>query len=177
MNWLQESLDKINNSLSEIEEEKAKAAKEAREERRTRAANATVTVGELSESKVWTISTKEIHACAKMKSKLQNYTPISAIQRQVLSYLEPTYCEELKYKQLGDSNLGHRLDRYVKASKYWEVRTTGLEKEDGQHIKWVFAQNDEMGAVICFYRNNYIVCSQSSHENIMKEIEGRELKK
>ena len=65
------------------------------------------------------------------------------------------------------------LNSYIDASTYWKKRSTSLNIPNKRDVKWVFAENEDMASVICMFRGWYIICTESSHKNIMNNMEGK----
>ena len=170
--WIQKTLDIINLDLNIMESKKREEAREERENHRIR----NIFSGTLEESKVWWITLKEKTALEAMADKLIGYVPQHVIQQSVLKFLNKQHYLKDKYKKISKiskDNASTKIDAYIDASQYWNKKTTQIKRPDGSIVKWVFAVNDEMESVICKYRDFFIITTKSSHENIMREIEGR----
>ncbi len=185
-NWLQTSLDGINKGLAQMEYDKAteiraekRRAQAASDMAQIRAKSACLFIGEISDSKVWSTTLEEKKAMNEMRDKLVTYRSRHAVQASVLGYLKPQKDENGKvprqYKQIlrNDSEHIKDLETYIDASEYWKKRSTQIITPSGQKVKWTFAINTQFQAVICRYRGWFIVTSISSHDNIMKELEGK----
>ena len=170
MNWLTKSLDDINKDLQNLEHIKALDIKEAELRRRE---DIYTPGSKLSQSTVWSLTKKEHDTCKDMSAKLMGYRAQHGVQRSVLQYLQVGFFQTIKYKIINANSSD--IDTYINASKYWKKRSTMLERENKRNVTWVFAENKQMQAIICNYRDNFIVCSMSSHENIMREVEGKEM--
>ena len=179
MNWIQESINRINNEMSTAEKRKAldliELLKKAKE-----TANDELFRGSLLTSRVWNHTDAELIAVMEMRESLSNYNPQHAVQKRVLRYLrkENNLNSERHYSRVMEAKArdsSDAVDEYINKSKYWEKKTVDLVSRDKKNVKWVFAINKQMQAVICKYRGWFICTSISSHENIMRELEGREL--
>ncbi len=171
MNWLTKSLDDINKDLQNLEHMKALNIKKAILKEREEAIFAVDS--NLEDSIVWSLTKEEYDACELMANKLSSYRATHTVQKNVLAYLKLEYFRDRKYKKIR-ANI-EDIDAYVSASQYWHKRNTILKRIYKNDVRWVFAINNEMKAVICKYQDQFIVCSISSHENIMREVEGKDM--
>ena len=78
-----------------------------------------------------------------------------------------------RYMKLYKENEQSDLDTYIDKSSFWEKKNTILEARSGKNIRWVFAENPDMKAIICLFRGWFIITTESSHKNIMNYIEGK----
>ncbi|MCD6151310.1 MAG: hypothetical protein J7J70_06645 [Deltaproteobacteria bacterium] len=176
MNWLSTSLNNINDDLRILEADKKLEQISTEKHNKKNILTRDLFTGTVEQSKVWSLTLKEKTAMEKMSRKLSGYKSVSITQASVLSFLNAAYYKHLKHKKLAkmtNVSASDSINKYIKASVYWTKKSTNIIREYGKEVKWVFAVNEEMQAVICRYREWFIVTSISSHENIMREIEGK----
>ena len=110
----------------------------------------------------------------EMRNGLRGYNPKHATQKKVLEFLIPMARDGKGYMKIfKDEDNKNNLDEYINKSAYWHKKSTYLGPPMGKTTKWVFAQNHDMKAIICLFRGWFIVCTKSSHDNIMNHIEGK----
>ncbi|RLF26900.1 MAG: hypothetical protein DRN14_06140 [Thermoplasmata archaeon] len=162
MNWIEESLKNINSHL-----ERAERNNEIN-------ANGGNTLGK---SKVWSLTKKEHKAIKESRNKFTVYDNDNIAIVRTMGYLVPRNFLYKKYNVIANTNKERieQMEKYIKDSAIWEKRSINISQNKGNDIKWIFAINYEWKAVICRYKDRYIICSQSSHENIIKEMKKKPL--
>ncbi len=181
MNWINDALVNINADLQHLEatkayEEKARLAKLNDPSRN-------LFKGDLANSTIWSITHKEKEAILDMRQGLRHYNPQHETQRKVLDFLTLNtesgidgINKMVKVYNIGDKSK-EKINEYVKKSSFWQMKTTEIDhltyNGEFKAVKWTFAVNEQMQTVICTYRGWFIVTTVSSHENIMRELEGK----
>ena len=167
--WMEESLRGINKHLRQLEKEKLIERKREMERIRHEKMRTKALETEFND---WVITDREIQLLDEMSLKLRGYVAKHATQERVLSFLESDYRTK-PYMILYPQAEPKDLSTYVDKSLYWIKKTATLTTKGDIKIDWVFAHNKDMGCVICLFENNYIITTESSHENILNHIEGK----
>lgn len=173
MNYIEQALKGINKEMRTLEKEKAASLYplSKREQIQEILSNDT----ELSEFPGWSVTSNEDIALTNMQNKLRGYKAKHEIQKNVLDFLNGYgYGYMVLLKE--DFNTKD-LNSYIDASAYWNKKHTILTLPEDREMKWVFAENKDMMSVICLFMGWYIICTESSHKNIMDFIEGKQFKK
>ncbi len=181
MNWISTTLTKINQDLEVMEEKKA--TDERMRIDKLNSPTRDLFRGDVNDSSVWSITHKEKEAILDMRQSLRHYNPRHETQRKVLDFLTLNtesgidgINKMVKVYNIGDKSK-EKINEYVKKSSFWQMKTTEIDhltyNGEFKAVKWTFAVNEQMQTVICTYRGWFIVTTVSSHENIMRELEGK----
>ena len=186
MNWMEEGVMDINLFLGELELNKAEEERVRIQHLKERVENLKIKsermeYQEFSELGVWSTTYREDRTIKAFRRKMTGYTPVTNMQKKVLYFARSTERGQgvtpKKYVILGgyQTSAKREIDSYIDHSKYWRRRSVEFKSAEGTDIKYVFAENKEMMAIICFYKDRFIITSDSSFENILREFEGKPL--
>ena len=125
------------------------------------------------EKTLWSKTPNEHRFLKSFAHKIRNYKPAHEIQRKVLEFATKSDKYEYYRKLTDDAN---KLNEYISKSAYWVKEKITITLADGRKVKLVFAQNDEMLSTICLHNGIYIVTTNSSFKNIVREREGKKIK-
>ncbi len=148
MNWIQNTLDNVNKDFKQKEEFKKINLKK---------------YGKLDKSIKWSMTNMEISKLATLAKATRGY-PADGVPRSVIGFARDiAEGRDRKYTVL--EHTPDNIMSYVNASDYWEIKEAVVD-----NIKNVYAKNDDLQCVICYFRKKYILTTYSSFEEIKKHI-------
>ncbi len=148
MNWIQNTLDKVNRDFEKKEEFKKINLKK---------------YGKLDKSINWSMTKNEEHKLITLAKATKRYSA-DGVARSVIGFARDVEDGgNRKYTVL--EHTPDDIMSYVNASDYWEIKEAVVD-----NIKNVYAKNDDLQCVICYFRKKYILTTYSSFENIKKHI-------
>ena len=176
--WQNEGLTKVNTFLFDLERKKEEDEdKRVAELQRIQMLASEMVLNpegfnKLRDSNIWCRTKHENTIMNNFRISMKGYSPQRQVQKTVLSFV--TNQEQRKFLKLDFHT--NAVDEYISKSNFWKKETVKVKPQNqDEYIKIVFATNKQMACTIFEYMKKIVITTNSSFDNHLNAIEGREL--
>jgi len=159
-NWLQDSVEAMNQELKKTERAKHKRLADERLQTRKKFSS------KLKDQDVWMITAEESHLIRETSGYGMQWTGntmATAIRDFVNDDADTSHYRRLDFSAAD-------IEHYISVSAYWNLSETLVN-----NVRVVFAENESIKCVICKFKGKMVITTRSSFlriiENIRAEIE------
>lgn len=151
VNWIQNTLDEINAEFKQKQRKREASQKEN---------------GSLDDFNGWMVTANENHKIKLLAKATEHYKDMRGVPGKVMKFARRFVTEEnpRKFKVMNTDT--DDIMSYIDHSQYWQT-----ESKTVSGVKIIYAQNDDMQCVICYFKNKFIITTASSFKHILEDIE------